>query len=136
MPSPNPNPVALPPQAASPMYRSASPQPQPMGVNPNQIAPDTLTYTTSYGPDGQIVYHPFRYVCQISYGSSIEVIDLRIRDSSAVPVKFVDPSISRFPAMLIPPIATRLPKVSLQVLNGFPRRLPLSCRQALNRLIR
>ena len=63
VPSPNPNPMTLPPQAASPMYRSASPQPQPMGVNPNQIAPDTLTYTTSYGPDGQIVYHPFRYVC-------------------------------------------------------------------------
>jgi hypothetical protein len=62
VPSPNPNPAPSLPS----MYRSASPipspavQPAPLGVAPGQIAPGTITYTTSYDPNGTLIYHPFR----------------------------------------------------------------------------
>lgn len=37
--------------------------PQPFSPSPGgQIQPGAITYTTSTGPDGQIVYHPFRAV--------------------------------------------------------------------------
>ena len=34
-------------------------QPQASG---GQILPGTITYTTSTGPDGSVIYHPFKYV--------------------------------------------------------------------------
>ncbi|TFK74398.1 hypothetical protein BDN72DRAFT_51972 [Pluteus cervinus] len=55
------------------MYRSSSPyaperqqqqqyQAQPASSAGNQIAPGTITYTTSQGPDGRTIYHPFKAV--------------------------------------------------------------------------
>ncbi|KAF8897239.1 hypothetical protein BD779DRAFT_1489779 [Infundibulicybe gibba] len=52
------------------MYRSPSPfapenpYQQPQSYNPSpggQIAPGSVTYTTSTGPDGRVIYHPFNY---------------------------------------------------------------------------
>ncbi|KAI0036020.1 hypothetical protein K488DRAFT_82460 [Vararia minispora EC-137] len=86
VPSPNPNPVPVyrsaspnPMAAASTMYRTASPipspavQPQPMGAIPGQIVPGTITYTTSYDPNGTLIYHPFRAV-PVSYQTASGVI--------------------------------------------------------------
>ncbi|CAL1701631.1 unnamed protein product [Somion occarium] len=53
---------------ASPLPQYAQPigvqQPQYPAVNPQgaQINPGTITYTTTTGPDGQVIYHPFRAV--------------------------------------------------------------------------
>lgn len=42
---------------------SADPHPAPYSPGGGQtIAPGSITYTTSTGQDGKVIYHPFRYV--------------------------------------------------------------------------
>ena len=51
---------------ASP-YPTATPGPYPQ-TSPSQAAtiqPGSITYTTTVGPDGQIVYHPFKCVPRV-----------------------------------------------------------------------
>ena len=40
----------------------ATPYPQTTPQQAANIQPGSITYTTTTGPDGQIVYHPFKYV--------------------------------------------------------------------------
>lgn len=53
------------PSGASPVMApqqfqvSTSPAPQ---AQAQQIQPGSITYTTTVGPDGQVTYHPFRYI--------------------------------------------------------------------------
>jgi hypothetical protein len=47
----------IPPQAVTPIPRAVTPTiPGPGGA----IAPGSLTYTATQGPDGQITYHIFK----------------------------------------------------------------------------
>ncbi|KDQ64924.1 hypothetical protein JAAARDRAFT_28581 [Jaapia argillacea MUCL 33604] len=64
--SPQPPPVQYAPQPGPPQVGVAyapppSPQPQHAQVQ-QQITPGTITYTTSVGTDGRVVYHPFKAV--------------------------------------------------------------------------
>lgn len=44
-------------------YQGADPHPVPYSPGGGQaIAPGSITYTTSTGQDGKVIYHPFRYV--------------------------------------------------------------------------
>ncbi|KAL1743570.1 hypothetical protein HDZ31DRAFT_64928 [Schizophyllum fasciatum] len=70
--SPYAPPATLPhtPGPATP-YGEAPPQPQPQGQA--AIQPGSITYTTSTGPDGRLVYHPFKAV-PASYKTSAGVV--------------------------------------------------------------
>ena len=46
----------IPPASMTPVPRAMTPSMPPGG----QIAPGSLTYTTSQGPDGQVTYHIFK----------------------------------------------------------------------------
>ena len=50
------------PHAASPVYqRAVTPTGVPVpGAQPGPIQPGSITYTTTVGADGQVVYHPFK----------------------------------------------------------------------------
>ncbi|KAF4574689.1 hypothetical protein EYR36_006039 [Pleurotus pulmonarius] len=64
------------------IYRSHSPAPQaanyrahsPAPPAANQISPGSITYTTSTGPDGQLIYHPFNYQTPTGIVSGIQWI--------------------------------------------------------------
>lgn len=45
---------------ASPIPRAITPTVPMPGGQPGQIQPGSITYTTATGPDGQLIYHPFR----------------------------------------------------------------------------
>jgi hypothetical protein len=45
-----------------PSYGYPQPFTPPSG---GQIAPGSITYTTSMGHDGRVLYHPFKYVFQL-----------------------------------------------------------------------
>ncbi|KAI0091847.1 hypothetical protein BDY19DRAFT_990616 [Irpex rosettiformis] len=47
----------IPPQAITPVPRAVTPS---IGPPTGQVAPGSLTYTTTQGPDGQITYHLFK----------------------------------------------------------------------------
>ena len=50
------------PQAVPHIPRAVTPTAPISGGQPGQIQPGQITYTTTTGPDGQLVYHPFRSV--------------------------------------------------------------------------
>ncbi|KAI0309654.1 hypothetical protein OF83DRAFT_1179372 [Amylostereum chailletii] len=62
----SPSPGAMRSVSPIPMAMSPSMQPLPMGASPAQIAPGTITYTTSYAPNGSLQYHTFKAV-PVSY---------------------------------------------------------------------
>ena len=69
----------------------AVPQQQPQPYSPpsgGQIAPGSITYTTSTNADGQVVYHPFRYdrICPVNQLR----LDLSISQSGACKASDLD----------------------------------------------
>jgi len=82
-------------RAASPYHRASSPyrppspyhQPSPntlaQSLPTSQISAGQITYTTTIGPDGKTVYHPFKYVFHFmhffSFGSQFKPIELSLQ---------------------------------------------------------
>ena len=46
----------------SPLMQHATPYPQTTPQQAATIQPGSITYTTTVGADGQVVYHPFKCV--------------------------------------------------------------------------
>lgn len=82
-------------RAPSPYHRASSPyrppspyhQPSPntlaQSLPTSQIAPGQITYTTTIGPDGKTVYHPFKFVFHFvpdfRFGSHFTPIELSLQ---------------------------------------------------------
>lgn len=50
------------PHAVSPVPRAVTPTIPIPGAQAGPIQPGSITYTTTVGPDGQLIYHPFKCV--------------------------------------------------------------------------
>ncbi len=58
----NPYMTSSTPVPVSPMMsHTTTPYPQTTAQQAGNIQPGSITYTTTVGADGQVVYHPFKY---------------------------------------------------------------------------